>query len=663
MKARRAVAWALSVVLAAPLAAVAQATQPAATQQPTISAREVPVISVQGLRFKDLNRTGQLDPYEDWRLPPGQRAADVTARMTLAEKVGTMMHSTLPGRGGTIGRSNEGYDLAAAGTLIRQKHVSSFITRLALTASRFAEENNRVQALAESTRLGIPISISSDPRNHFQYVLGASESGAGFSQWPEPLGLAAIGDSELVRRFGDVARQEYRAVGIHIALSPQADLATEPRWPRATGTFGSDAATVSRLIAAYVEGFQNGRSSLGPQSVATVVKHWVGYGAQPDGFDAHNYYGRFARLDNEQFAVHVSAFEGAFRANVAGVMPAYPIIQGVTLEGKPLEPVGPGFSRQLLTDLLRGRYAFSGIILSDWAITRDCDSLCSSPTADQPQPLRSIATPWGVEQLTSQQRFVKGVLAGLDQFGGTDEVEPLLAAVNSGQVAEQRIDESVRRILRQKFELGLFENPYVDPAQAARIVGSPQFQRAADSAQRSAQVLLENKGMLPMQPKQKKLYLHGVDATLAAEYGFKAVADPKDADIAIVRATAPSEKLHPYHFFGSRQNEGRLEFRDGDPDYEAIKGASAHVPTIVCVYLDRPAILANIKDRAAALIANFGANDRAILDVITGRAKPEGKLPFELPSSMAAVGAQAPGAADDSLAPLYKRGAGLKFTE
>lgn len=181
MNARRAVAWALSVLLAAQSAAVVQASELQPTQ-PTISAREVPVISVQGLRFKDLNRNGELDSYEDWRLPPGQRAADVTARMTLAEKVGTMMHSTLPGHGGTVGRSDEGYDLAAAGTLIRQKHVNGFITRLALPAPRFAEENNRVQALAEGPRLGIPISISSDPRNHFQYVLGASESGAGFSQ-------------------------------------------------------------------------------------------------------------------------------------------------------------------------------------------------------------------------------------------------------------------------------------------------------------------------------------------------------------------------------------------------------------------------------------------------------------------------------------------------
>jgi beta-glucosidase len=638
---------------------LATAAGPSApTPQATIGARTAPVLTVQGLRFKDLNRNGKLDPYEDWRLPAKQRATDLTARMTLAEKVGAMMHSTLPGRGGSIGRSDEGYDIAAAGALITQKHVTSFITRLALPAARFAEENNKVQAVAENTRLGIPIAISSDPRNHFQYVLGASESGAGFSQWPEPLGFAAIGDDELVRRFADIARQEYRAVGIHIALSPQADLATEPRWPRATGTFGSDAATVGRLVGAYVEGFQNGRAGLGPQSVAAVVKHWVGYGAEPDGFDAHNYYGRFARLNDEQFAQHVRAFEGAFQAHVAGVMPAYPIIQGVTLDGRPLEPVAPGYNRQLLTDLLRARHGFSGVILSDWAITRDCDASCTSPTADKPQLPPSIATPWGVEQLTRQQRFVKGVQAGLDQFGGTDEVEPLIAAVKSGQVREDRLNESAQRILTQKFELGLFENPYVDAAQAAQIVGSPAFQQAADAVQRRAQVLLENKGVLPLQPSHKKLYVHGFDAKLAASYGLTVVADPKNADVAIVRVTTPAEKLHPHHFFGTRQNEGRLDFRDGDPDYEALKAAAARVPTIVCAYLDRPAILTNVKDLAAALIANFGASDAAVLDVITGRAKAEGKLPFELPSSLAAVAAQSPGGADDSPNPLYPRGFG-----
>jgi beta-glucosidase len=139
------------------------------------------------------------------------------------------------------------------------------------------------------------------------------------------------------------------------------------------------------------------------------------------------------------------------------------------------------------------------------------------------------------------------------------------------------------------------------------------------------------------------------------------VENPGQADLAIVRAVTPSDKLHPYHFFGSRQNEGRLDFRDGDPAYEAIKAAASAVPTIVAVNMDRPAILTNIRDKAAALIVTFGASDAALLDVVTGKAVARGRLPFELPSSMAAVAAQDPAVPDDSAQPLYPRGAGIQL--
>ncbi len=265
--------------------------------------------------------------------------------MTLEEKAGAMMHDTLPGLGALTGASAQGYNFKAIEETITTKHVNSFITRLQLPPAQLAEQNNKVQEIAQRTRLGIPVTISTDPRSHFQFVLGATNSGTGFSQWPETLGLAAIGDKDLVRRFGDIARQEYRAVGIHMALSPQADLATEPRWPRTTGTFGSRASAVSELVGAYVEGFQHGKDGVSADGVATIVKHWVGYGAQPNGFDAHNYYGRFAKLSDASFAQHVAAFQGALEAHAAGVMPAYPILQGITVNGKPVEAVAPGLQQ------------------------------------------------------------------------------------------------------------------------------------------------------------------------------------------------------------------------------------------------------------------------------------------------------------------------------
>jgi beta-glucosidase len=610
-------------------------------------------------KFRDLNHNSQLDPYEDTRLALGVRADDLVKRMTLEEKAGAMMHDTLPGLGVQIGTSAKGYDFDAITRTLTEKHVNSFVTRLQLAPAQLAEQNNELQRIAEKTRLGIPVTVSTDPRSHFQIVLGASNSGTGFSQWPETLGLAAIGDPALVRQFGDVARQEYRAVGIHMALSPQADLSTEPRWPRVTGTFGSRADIVSKLVGAYVEGFQHGKAGVDAEGVATVVKHWVGYGAEPDGFDAHNYYGRVAKLSNESFERHVAAFAGALDARVAGVMPAYPILEGITVKGESLEPVAPGFNKQILAGLLRGDHGYRGLILSDWAITRDCPESCVAPTSTNRQQPAAIATPWGTEKLSRLDRFVKGVNAGLDQIGGTGEADMIVTAVRDGLLTEARIDESVRRVMMLKFQLGLFDNPYVDAEKAKTLVGSPAFREAGEAAQRRAQVMLENReGTLPLDAKSRKVWLYGVDAQAAKAAGFTVVEQLSQADVAIVRVGTPFEVLHPNHFFGAIQHEGRLDFRDGDASYEAIKKASAAVPTVVAVDLDRPAILTNVRTKARALIVTFGASDSAVLDVIAGRARAEGRLPFELPSSMKEVQAQDPAVADDTAHPLYPVGAG-----
>ena len=223
--------------------------------------------------WRDLNHNGRLDPYEDKSAPIDQRVEDLLGRMTLAEKAGLMLHGTLPTPGSSIGFAGQVYDQAATTRLMRDRHISSFIPRLVVPPAQLAAQNNAVQKLAEAGRLGIPATISTDPRHHFQATLGASTTGGGFSLWPDMLGFAALNDPAVTRRFGDIARAEYRAVGIHMALSPQADLATEPRWARFSATFGSDPDTVSRLAGAYVEGFQQGANGVTAQGVATVVKH------------------------------------------------------------------------------------------------------------------------------------------------------------------------------------------------------------------------------------------------------------------------------------------------------------------------------------------------------------------------------------------------------
>jgi beta-glucosidase len=239
----------------------------------------------------------------------------------------------------------------------------------------------------------------------------------------------------------------------------------------------------------------------------------------------------------------------------------------------------------------------------------------------------------------------------------------LVEAVRAGELTEAELDTSVVRVLTQKFALGLFENPYVNVDTAKQIVGSAAFQAVALNAQRRALVLLENKGaLLPLRAQRPlRVYVHGVSPDAAAREGWTVVRDPAQAEVAIMRLNAPFEQLHPQWVFGQFLHEGSLAFKNGDADFEAFKRVSAAVPTIVTVFLDRPAILTPIRNGARAVIANFGVSDAALFDVLTGRARPQGKLPFELPSSMDAVAAQRPDLPHDSAKPLYPVGFGRSY--
>ncbi|HTI63460.1 MAG TPA: glycoside hydrolase family 3 N-terminal domain-containing protein [Gemmatimonadaceae bacterium] len=639
----------------------------AQTVQPHLGTRGVPIIEQNGLRFRDLDRNGTLDPYEDWRLGPEIRARDLAARMTLAEKAGTMMHGTARTGGGGVPGAGAAYDTMANRALIDSAKITSMITRLGGEPEAIATQNNALQEIAERTRLGVPLTISTDPRNHFADVAGQTVVTPKFSQWPEPLGLASIGDTALVRRFGDMARREYRAVGIQMALSPQADVATEPRWGRISGTFGEDADLARRLVRAYVEGFQHGPHGVDNTGVAAVVKHWVGYGAARSGFDSHSYYGRYAAFGEAtgatNLAYHIRPFLGAFEANVAGVMPTYSILQGATWDGRPVEQIGAGFSHQLLTEILRGRYGFRGIVVTDWSITNDCNARCreGAPAGERPS-FDDIGMPWGVEGLTMRARFVKAVDAGVDQFGGTERADVLIDAVRTGELSEARLDSSVVRVLTEKFALGLFEDPYVDPPAAARTVGNAEFRAAGLEAQRRSLVLLKNESaLLPLRRPALRVYLHGIAPAAATRQGWTIVADPSQANVAIMRLAAPFQRLHPGFVFGQFLHEGSLAFSDSDADFSAFMRVSSQVPTVAVVYLDRPAILTPLEQHARALIAAFGVSDDALLDVLSGRAHPEGKLPFDLPASMDAVLAQRSDLAHDIPRPLYRFGYGLRY--
>ncbi|MFS0699721.1 glycoside hydrolase family 3 protein [Cellulomonas sp. 179-A 4D5 NHS] len=636
--------------------ALAGLAAPAAAhgRQPTLESRSVPIIRVDGRQFRDLDRDGALTPYEDWRLSPDERAADLVERLTLEQRAGLLVHGTLPTAASPIGAGTE-YDLAALTPVLVDDHVTTFITRLSAAPGAIAEQHNRVQELAEAQPLGIPVLVSTDPRNGFSVTGGQTVARVGTTAMPDFPGMAAAGSPRLTERLAEIVREEYRAMGIHMSLSPQADIATEPRWTRINGTFGSDPRTASRHVEAYVEGMQDGDDGLHDDSVATVTKHWVGYGAQENGYDSHYYYGRYAVFPGGSFAEHVVPFEGAFAASTSGIMPTYSILQDLELQGQALEQVGAGFNAYLLQDLLREQHGFDGVILSDWGITGDCPVECQEnrPPAFFVGPW-GAGMPWGVEDLTVTERFAETLNAGVDQVGGSNEPSHVVEAVAQGLVDEERVADAARRVLVQKLELGLFEDPYVDPAGAEQVAGNERFTRVGDAAQASSLTLLTNeRRTLPARERAvDTVYLSGVAAEVAEARGLTVVADPAQADLAVVRLSDPRG--------GADLTD--LSFTGAEADHAAFQAAvDAGVPTVAVPKLDRPLVLTNVVDRADAVLATYGVSDEVLLETVFGERRPGGRLPFELPSSDAAVEAQLEDVPDDSADPLFERGFGLKY--
>ena len=608
------------------------------TEQP-----ETTTLTQDGITFRDLNKNGRLDPYEDARRPVEERVEDLLSQLTLEEKAGMMFHSMIGiNPEGDLDKQGGPFPMPTASELVVGRRMNHFNVFQMPGVRPMVEWHNRLQKLAESTRLGIPVTLSSDPRHAYtnNFALGAA-SGQ-FSQWPEPIGLAATGDENLVQAFGDIARQEYLAVGIRVALHPMADLATEPRWARINGTFGEDAQLSARMTAAYIRGFQG--ETLGKDSVACMTKHFPGGGPQKDGEDPHFPYGKEQVYPGDNFNYHLIPFEAAFRAGTAQIMPYYgqPI-------GQAVEEVGFGFNKDVITGLLREKYGFDGIVCTDWGLLTDAN------LGGAPFPARA----WGVEHLSRPERALKALEAGVDQFGGEDCPEILVQLVRDGKISEARIDQSIRRILRDKFRLGLFDAPYLDIEAAERTAGSPAFRQAGDLAQRKSIVLLKNGSpaakALPLK-RDVKIYVEGLDPAAAAQYGT-VVENLDQAEMAILRLNTPYQPRQG-NFLEQMFHSGDLDFKGEEK--ERILRILDRVPTIVAISLDRPAVIPEIAAKSAALLADFGASDAAVLDVIYGRFAPTGKLPFELPSSMEAVRSQKEDLPYDSENPLFPFGFGLR---
>lgn len=683
----------------------------------------VTILEQDGYFFKDLNKDGKLDKYEDWRLSPEERARDLASKMTIEQIAGLMLysrHQSVPAAsGGWFASTYGGKSYEDSGAkpweltdeqmkFLSEDHLRHILVTNVETPEVAARWSNLVQAFAESTGLGIPTNNSSDPR-HSSDSSSEFNAGAGgaISMWPEPLGLAATFDPALTRKFGEIAAKEYRALGLTTALSPQIDIATDPRWFRFNGTFGEDTRLATDMARAYIDGFQtsSGESELadgwGYDSVNAMVKHWPGGGSGEGGRDAHYGCGKYAVYPGNNFAEHIEPFsEGAFRLHgrtgkASAVMPYYTIsVNQDTVNG---ENVGNSYSSHLIRDLLRERYGYDGVVCTDWLITADesggKDTFLSGK-------------PWGVEELSVAERHYKLIMAGVDQFGGNNEIEPVLEAYRMG-VAEHgetymrnRFEQSAVRLLKNIFRLGLFENPYLDVEESAHIVGNPSYMQAGYEAQLKSIVMLKNKQQILPLPRQSTVYIpkrhmpagkdwfgnptpetveYPVNMEVVAKY-FKVTDNPDEADFGLVFMSSPksgtgysqedadnggngyvpiSLQYKPYTAEHARKQSlagdarpdevlnrtylGKTVTTHNESDLDAVMDTAEKMkgkPVIVSLSLSTPMIVGEFESYVDGIIAHFGVQDQAILDILTGTAEPSGRLPMQMPANMATVESQ-----------------------
>lgn len=605
-----------------------------AVEQPEIEARVVPILEVDGLKFKDLNKNGALDPYEDWRLPVDVRVENLLSQMTLEEKVGQMFHPILsmPADGRVydkpylapfFGRLRQ---MPAPATYVVERKIGFLLNNGIAHPAAFASWSNGVQEIAEGTRLGIPVIFSSDPR-HGAILIGHVAGQQFFSGWPKRegfLGIAATRNLNLAYRYGQVVAAEYRAVGLHMILGPIVDLMTEPRWTRNGETFGEDAELTIAMATAFIKGAQG--ESLGPTSIATMPKHWPGSGPHDDGA------GRWYTYPGNNFEYHLKPFIAAFEAGAPSTMCYY--------SGIPFEDNCAVCYSKYLDNLLRVEFGFSDIIMcTDWGVI------------SRVGPLRQ-----DLAQLDLKGRYLLALEAGVDMFGGESDPTPVIELVKEGKVSEERINQSVRKLLKLKFQLGLFEDPYVDPYKAQDIVGCAEFKALGYQAQLESVVLLKNDGTLPLpeavvdiKPNQivarrPNVYVVGLDTAVVKNYA-NPVPELAKADFAIVKVDA-----------------GGIQLSQEKLDLIASVTRSG-VPTILVINFDRaPTVLTpELVGSVNGLLATFDILDSAVLDVIFGRFNPVGKLPFQIPSSMESVLAQKEDVPFDLEKPMFDYGFGLSY--
>ena len=734
--------------------------------QAVISAKSKPIITVDSYQFKDLNSNGKLDPYEDWRLSVDERINDLVSQMTDTEKVGMMMiNDNNAGCAGAV--------TATATDYINNQKMTRFILRTTATASpdpcsvtpgrggyrvtpeQLASYTNALQEMAEKTRLGIPLVFKDNARNHVETDprQGIGAGAGAFTQFPKEAGLAAAalgeqflkegkattGDMSVIKTFTEVMGPEYNAVGLRAAYTYMADLLTEPRWYRAHEVFSEDADLTSNIMKGLVEGLQGTTikdgTSVSPKTrVALTMKHFPGGGPQELGMDPHYSFGKFQQYSSEAgFAYSMKPFIAAINAGVSSIMPYYGVpMTGrdanknpikLTYQGVAYPLTGFAFSKSIVTDLLRDKLGFKGYVNSDTGI------------------INTMA--WGFEDKTVPERVAAAINGGTDTLSGFATNKTIKDLLDQGLITKERVNQAAKSLLKEQFQLGLFENPYVDVSKANAAIGIEANRAKGIEMQKKSVVLLQNQTktdgskVLPLKAASR-VYTIGFGKADVEKYGYTVTdgnydatkgqtrpAVPAGTDVAIIRVLV-RDVSQPYHStsplygdnplyinpltgltwgaedpcrmfpavnakcsdgdsFGGTIFGGALPWEIGDISFTGMAAAKSRIiyPTladikaimaeigdskkvVLSVYFRAPYVMddaSGLKD-AGAILATFGVTDLAMMEVLSGNFKPQGKMPFALPKTQAAVQEQKsdlPGFDETADGALYKFGYGLTY--
>lgn len=643
-------------------------------EQPELGARKAQIITVDGYQFKDLNKNGELDAYEDWRLPMQDRIDNLVSQMTLEEKIGLMFHPNIavPADGkvtydsraelsqeayaGPIGPGGNGGGAMGQGqmrigadvkTYIEERNFRNILNNGIAEPTLFAKWSNTMQEYAEASRLGIPIMFSTDPRHGA--TLGAHVSGKQyFSQWPSKegqIGITAARNPELVKKFGEAVAEEYRAVGLHMILGPQIDVITEPRWGRNMGCFSEDADLTIEMMEAFMDGAQG--ENVGPNKILVHLKHWPGANPHEGGK------GNFTVYPGNNVDYHLKPFKAGIAKGALAVMGYY--------SGTYVDTLNVNYSPYWSTKVLYDQLGFQGAICTDWGVVGRTGPL----------------NPRLAGKTTLKDNMEMVINAGVDQMGSETETSLVVELVKEGRVTEERVNQAAKRILQWHFILGLFENPYVDEANAAKVCQREDLQANAFQAQLESNILLVNEDNTLPAKEGIKLYVEGIDKEAAAKYATL-VDNPAQADMILVRTGVTEERGGGFAAMAAMTPAQRAAF-EKQRAIEAAKPVNIEIPASIWNNIKKlsatgkPVVVAfnpsgtsivlpqDLKQTVKGCFLTFDALDTAFLEVVFGKFNPVGKLPFEIPATMKDVEAQLEDVPFDAPNKAFEFGFGLSY--